>query len=129
MNDPFNNIERLQLPTPSAPTTITRQRTPRHRPGERFLRGPISWPWLGRAARCPGQALAVGLALWYLAGMKKSKTVRLSTSMLRVDLGVQCDAVRRGLTALESAHLVSVERHVGRKPVVTILDMPEEVLE
>jgi hypothetical protein len=43
-------------------------RIPRHRPGEKFLRGPIPWKWLIRAGRLPGKALQVGLLLWQAAG-------------------------------------------------------------
>ena len=35
----------------------------RHRRADRFLKGPVPWPWLVRAMGLPGKALAVGLML------------------------------------------------------------------
>jgi hypothetical protein len=35
---------------------------------DRFLKGPVPMPWLATAARLPGKALAVGIALWRLGG-------------------------------------------------------------
>lgn len=87
--------------------------------GEKFLKGPIQWSWLQAAARAPGKALHVGNVLWFFAGMSGPR-VALNLSRL-ADLGLSRDAARRGLAALERAKLVSVLRHPGRKPVVTIL--------
>ena len=67
--------------------------------GERFLKGPIPWSWLSQAAVLPGRALQVAMALWHLAGMRKSATVSLSTKVLS-ELGVQRQAGYRGLKAL-----------------------------
>ena len=60
------------------------------------------------------------MALWFLAGMKRSGEVSLSLSSL-VDLEVNRFAASRGLGALENAGLVSVVRQPGRKPTVTLL--------
>jgi hypothetical protein len=98
------------------------QKPPRHKAGEYFLRGPIPWKWLAQAARLPGKALHVANVVWFLAGIKSGRTVALSGSVLG-DLGVDRYAKYRGLEALEKAGLVSVSRHVGRNPVVTILDL------
>ena len=86
--------------------------------------GPIPYKWLCVAGALPGQALQVAMALWFLAGMKKVATVALSNAVLR-DFGVSRYAGYRGLAALEAAGLVSVVRHRGRNPIVTILDGPE----
>ena len=40
-----------------------------------FVMGPIPLAWLGPATRLPGKALAVGLAIWYLRGLKKLERV------------------------------------------------------
>jgi len=109
-----------QHPIPRA----ARPRTPRHKPGELFLKGPIPWPWLQVAARLPGHALAVGVVLWHLIGLKKRSTVRLSPSKTR-SLGLSPRVSRRGLKALETAGLVAVDRHRGRAPDVTVLEAPE----
>jgi hypothetical protein len=76
---------------------------------------------LTSAARLPGQAFKVGVVLWHLAGLKRKPTVALSLSSLNEEMGILRDAARRGLSALEEAGLLSVERHAGRKPIVTIL--------
>jgi hypothetical protein len=90
------------------------------RKGEMFLMGPIPWPWLSRAAAAPGKALHVAVALWFYAGLKKSRTVALNMSRMAT-MGVTRDSARRGLRRLEKEKLVSVKRHPGRKPIVTIL--------
>lgn len=88
--------------------------------GDRFLKGPIPLSWLARAAKRPGRALHVGVALWFLAGLARSETVRLSSATLRT-LGVDRHAARRALQLLEAEGLVSVVRRPGSNPVVTIL--------
>ena len=95
---------------------------PRHKPGEKFLKGPIPWIWLTAAASLPGKALHVAIALWFMASVKRSGTVALSGKTLR-SLGVERHSGYRGLNALETAGLVAVERHSGRNPLVTILDL------
>ena len=75
--------------------------------------------WLRAAARLPGRALAVGLALWFKAGVSKRATVKLSSSV-RDKIGLDRYSARRGLEALERAELVDVDRQRGRSPVVTI---------
>jgi hypothetical protein len=96
-------------------------RAPRHKAGEWFLKGPIPGEWLHRAAELPARALHVALAAWYLAGVEKRRQVKLTWGVF-ARFGVSPDAGRRGLVALERAGLVSVDRHPGRCPVVTILE-------
>jgi hypothetical protein len=104
---------------------------PRERPGSRgarrysrFLKGPVQLAWLERAMALEGKALAVGIFLWYLAGLERAKCVRLNLS--RFDLqGVSRFAASRGLRALERAGLVECVRGRGRVPAVTIVEVPE----
>jgi hypothetical protein len=42
-----------------------------------FIKGPIPLAWMKAVAMLPGKCLHVGLALWYLVGLKKTKTVAL----------------------------------------------------
>jgi hypothetical protein len=123
--DPFDP-KSLALPTRGGGRSL-RRKPPRHRQGEKFLKGPIPWEWLTEAANQPGQAIHVGIALWQLSGMTDEKTVALSGTLLK-DLGVSRFAGYRSLTALEKAGLVSVQRHPGRNPIVTILEFkkPEQ---
>lgn len=96
-------------------------RPPRHKAGEWFLKGPIPWGWLVLAARLPGKAIHVAIVAWFLAGMRRSRRGPLPSSQLRV-LSVSRFACYRGLSALEGAGLITVERHPGRSPIVTLLD-------
>ena len=120
MNDKFNP-DRLVYRTPYVKKKSC-VLPPRHKPGELFLRGPIPFTWLAAAAHQPGKSLHVGLGLWFLAGIKKSREIALSGSVLRV-LGVNRHSGYRGLNWLEQAGLVRVDRHPGRNPIVTLLKL------
>jgi len=99
---------------------------PRHKKGEKFLKGPIPWDWLSMASRISGKgkALHVANAIWVTAGIKKTRTITLSMKILR-GMGVNRNAAYRGLDVLEDSGLVSVIRHRGRCPVVTINDFED----
>lgn len=117
----------LSIPRVNAPSR--REKAPQHKHGEHFLRGPIPLDWLCAASRAAGSGsgFKVAIALWYLSGLnRQAKTVKLSGTILR-KMGIERHAAYRGLRALESAHLVRVERHPGRSPIVTILDIGETV--
>lgn len=89
-------------------------------PAVRFLKGPVPMSWLAAAAKLPGKALAVGVALWRLSGAVKSRTVILSNAEVEV-LGVDRNAKSRALRALQQEGLVSVDQRPGCLPRVTIL--------
>lgn len=118
------DLQRFRLPpgltAPPKPT-----RPPRHRAGERFLKGPIPWTWLQRAMMLPGRALHLALFLWREAGWRKTRTVKLC---LRGGLPVGLNRwnARRGLQALEAAALVAILRKPGRGLEVTLLDYRPE---
>jgi len=117
------DLERFRLPPGDRPKPPRRQRPPRHKGREWFLRGPIPGLWLTRAATLPGRTLHVALALWHLAGMARSRVVKATGEAFR-RFGVSPHAARRGLAAMERAGLVTAERHSGRRPLVTLLDYP-----
>jgi hypothetical protein len=120
--NPFNP-KHLALGTDK--TTLAKPRAkekpPCHKPGEKFLKGPVPLAWLARAGQLPGKAVQVGIGLWYLAGLKHTRTVSLSSALLR-SFGVDRRAKRRALGWLEQAGLIIVARHPGRNPRVTLLD-------
>lgn len=89
-------------------------------PTEKFIKGPIPLEWIARANALPGKAGAVGLALWFLVGVKGSRTVKLTGEVERI---AACgrQALYSALVALEGAGLVTVERKPGARAVVTIL--------
>lgn len=88
-----------------------------------FIKGPIGLDWIGAAARLPGKSLHVALALQYLAGLQRTKTVKLNAKTLDT-LGVARDAKYEALRRLEQAGLISTETQPGRTAVVTLLDAP-----
>jgi hypothetical protein len=77
---------------------------------------------LERAGRLPGRALLVGLVLWREAGCRNAREVRVNLSGL--GMGLSRKSAGRGLAALESAKLVSVQRMPGCGPIVELLDAP-----
>ena len=88
---------------------------------EQYLRGPIPLVWLQTAARLPGQALAVGMALWHLAGLRGTQQhLSLSTERL-APFGVSRYAKDRALRQLIEAGLVTVARKKGRSPSVSLI--------
>ena len=118
---PTLDPERLRFPSGTAINSS--QQAPLQKAttrSKRFLKGPIPLDWLIIAATQSGRALHVGIVLWFLKGVKRSRTVELTRSKLAL-LGISRHAGYRGLTKLEEAGLVSVDRHRGRSPIVTIL--------
>lgn len=97
------------------------KKVPRHQPGEKFLKGPIGYDLLKIASSLPGKALSVYLAIWYRVGLEKKPTIKLTGSVLE-DFGVDRYACYRALTVLEKAGLIACKRHVGRKPIITVLN-------
>ena len=61
----------------------------------------------------------VGLALWHIKGLRKADTFVVSNLMMQ-DWGVQPDAKRRALRALENTGLIRIERRGKRSPQVTL---------
>ena len=78
------DVERLQLGgrerwNGEIPPSL---KPPRHRKGGEFLKGPVPLDWLRRAASLGGKSLAVGLVLWFDAGRKNTRKIRLTQSLL-----------------------------------------------
>ncbi len=80
---------------------------------ERFLKGPIPMREIGAAARLPGQALSVLLALHHQTALTKKQWVTLPKGLL-TQLGVSRDAKARALKELHQAGLVELEKQKGR---------------
>ncbi len=89
-----------------------------------FIRGPIPLGWFVRAANIPRRnALVVGLALWYLAGMRSDHTGLVLCVKRCEPFGLGRKAVERGLRDLEGVGLVRIDRSVGKCPRVELLDV------
>ena len=98
---------------------------PKHKEGELFLKGPIPWKWLQIAAKLPGKSLQISIALWFRAGITKSRVIKL-TNVLLGSLGVDRFAKSRGLMYLEQAGLISIKRTFGKNPTITLKSPPED---
>ena len=66
--------------------------------------------------------MALAIQLW--VGIKRSNRIALSISKLAA-LGVGRHAAYRALKSLEQAGLVTVDRHVGRKPWVRVSEVKD----
>jgi hypothetical protein len=120
------SLEALRLAGPDLKALSEKapRKLPRHRPGQKFLKGPIPWSWLVQACRLPGKALHVALLLWREAGCARNRTVPFQLSQAPA-LGMHRDTARRGLRALAEAGLVSVKHRAGQCLQVTILDVAD----
>jgi len=107
------------------PPTEQRSKVPRHKPGEKFLKGPVPLSWLTTAARLRGKTLHLAIELWFQAGLTRSAQVKMSIKRLS-QFGVSRYSAYRALNRLEAAGLVSIVRHRGRLSVVTLLESPAE---
>jgi hypothetical protein len=85
----------------------------RQRRSQRFLKGPIPMPDIASAARLPGAALALLLAIHHRTALTGNAVVTLPQALLN-ELGIAKDAKARGLHHLEDAGLIGVERRPGR---------------
>lgn len=97
-----------------------RRRDHQKRKQVEFVAGPIPVAWVTKAAALPGGALAASLAIWFRAGCEKSQRNLSICPTLLERFHVKRLAGYRALQALERAGLVSVVRHRGRCPLITI---------
>lgn len=119
-------IETVEIPltlTPEAEARLQAQARRHKGKAERarntFVMVPLGWGrQMTRATRSPKAFVA--LWLLHLAWKAGSSTVTLSNKSLR-DHGVSRMTKLRALRELEEAGLITVERHLGRATVVTLL--------
>ena len=110
----FPLLAQLRLAGAPPPREKLRRRRPL------FLRGPVPLEWLQRAARLPGQSLAVGIVIWFLAGLNKAGTVRVTGQWVS-SFGIDRHALYRALKWLEADGLVGVRRRAGSCPEVRLI--------
>ena len=94
--------------------------------GEKFLKGPIPLALIYRATKLPGKAWHVYAAVWYLAGVRKDQTIKLTQVVLN-EFGVSRYAKYRALDALAQEGLILYESADGKNPLVTLLNTAEEM--
>ena len=86
----------------------------------KFIKGPIPLEWVKKSAKLPGKVLNIVLILWYLKGLMKEDTVKITGKLLD-NFCISRQAMYKGLEKLKHAGLISVKTHVGRCPEVTII--------
>src|SRR5262249_45048524 len=93
------------------PTPKPKPRLPRPGPAEAFLGGPIPMGWIERAVGLPGKAWHLACALWFqgIRSRDKCSRVHLTLKTMR-RFRLSRWALYRGLTSLERAGLIHVER-------------------
>jgi DNA-binding transcriptional ArsR family regulator len=96
-------------------------------PGEKYLRGPVPLHWLRLAGGLGTKALLVGLAYWFLAGLRHGRKEGLELASKALSwFGVDRVAKSRALASLEGAGLISIDRRGHKEIYVTILDVEPE---
>ena len=93
--------------------------TSRANPDKRFIKGPIPLKWVLTASALTGKSLEISMVLWFLKGVTRKNTVKLNGKLIR-SFGVSRSTLYRGLAEMENAGLISIQRQIGRSPVVTI---------
>ncbi len=94
----------------------------RRKQASRFLKGPIPLVLLLKASCFPGKALGLYLAIRHRADLQRCEEVTLPTAYL-AKWGINKDAKRRGIAALEQANLIQiVDRRPGHSTRVAIRD-------
>ena len=88
--------------------------------GGAFIKGPLPLDWITSANSLPGKAGAVGLAIWFLVGVKASKTVKLTRQVEQI-AGCHRKAVYAAVSNLEEAGLISVQRSKSARATVTVI--------
>lgn len=86
----------------------------------KFICGPIPYGWIQKANTLPGKATAVALSLWFLHGVKRSTTFRVTAEAQQLS-GCSRQAFARGLRALGDANLITVQSKPGARPLVTLI--------
>lgn len=123
------SLDDLRL-TPESRANIERsQQKPRKsRKAVPFIRGPIPDWWITDAAKLPGKALHMALALWAVHHVDRNGIVRINRKLLD-RFGLQRHSAYRALASLECARLVACKRSRGRFATVRLLldtPYPEE---
>lgn len=86
---------------------------------QRFLKGPIPLSDLTIAARLPGRALALYIAILHQADLTRSSRVKLPRALLD-NFSIDKDAKSRALKVLEQAGLISVQQRPGCNSTVIV---------
>ena len=124
--DIFENLDSLKINKTTASSIVAAKvadpKGKKKISGE-FLKGPVPLLWLTAAAQLSGKApLAVGLAIWFESGRRKSNEVKLTSAILQ-RFAIKRKSKYTALKSLEDAGLIRVRREPRKNPVVTILEV------
>lgn len=98
---------------------------PKHKRGDKFVRGPVPLDWLSAALSLGDKSGHLAWALWFSVGIQGKNPVRLTRS-LREQFRISERTATRLLDRFAKAELVHVERQRGRGPDVTLLTAPPQ---
>ena len=76
--------------------------------------------WISAAAKLPGKAIHVALALYWMDGMNPQKRFKITRRALDL-FNVSDDAYRDALLRMEAATLIRVSRSPGQRAMVEIV--------
>jgi DNA-binding transcriptional ArsR family regulator len=105
----------------AVPDAMVRGRS-EDRPARWPLKLPIPWGWWTIAARAPGAALHVALAVWFQAGWERNRATFALDSSAWNEMDLTRRTVNRSLEALEGAALLHIERQRSLPPIVSVLE-------
>jgi hypothetical protein len=91
-------------------------------PTKRFIKGPIPLDWMTHANALPGKAGAVGIALWFLAGVTKNPVFRATRKIEEIAC-CERKSVYAAFTALEAAGLIRLTPKRGSRPTIEIVEL------
>jgi DNA-binding MarR family transcriptional regulator len=94
---------------------------------DRFLKGPIPIKEIATAARLPGKALALLLAIHHRIDLTGKAIITLPSGLL-AELGISRDGKARGLNKLEQAGLIRVTRSSGRAAQIELQPTQKEIM-
>lgn len=81
----------------------------------------IDFDWLARAANLPGKTLHVACAIWFVASLHRTPTIRLAPYSLR-KFGVSRDCCYDSLRRLADAEQIALSARRGRLPRLTLVN-------
>ncbi len=87
---------------------------------EKFIKGPIPLKWLTTAASLSPTAVKLGLVIWFLSGLTKQKTVKLTNRYLN-EFAIHRTSKYKNLKRMEKAGLIRISQRKGESPMVTIV--------
>ena len=107
------------LPEKLSDVSLKRRKAKAETRSRQFIPGPVYLDPLISASKLRGKSLCFWLLILYRLGVERTAEVEIRPGML-ARFGIGRRSGYRALNALETAGLVSVERHRGRSPVVSI---------